>query len=304
MAAVVLLVSSGAALAGVSDGNYDPARQHCSGGAEDVENSQSVEDGCQNFAVEVNDGNGHEAARAGLPQLKDGEHPDPTRATYSVTPEGFDPTTGVHYYLGADDNLDNGEHDGSNTVSDGPSDGGAIVFNVSPESLQTWLDALAAGDAQYLATHPFPLIDAGVGMCADGICFSAQSQRRLGYDGGSDTAPARDAANYDGYQWDPETCSSADPGHDENGNPTTDCNDADGNYHDLSYWHDQAGDAYIEPGAQVYEDPSPNGSPIGPYPLPALYAGTCGVVAGGGPVQMPASPATNGAGQIVVTTTC
>jgi len=296
MAAVVLLVSAGAAIAGVSDGNYDPSRQHCSGGAEDVENSDSVEQGCQNFATEVNDGNGNEVARVGLPQLKDGEHPDPSRATYSVTPEGFDPTTGVHYYTGADDNLDNGEHDGSSTVSDGPSDGGSIVLNVSPESVQAWMDALAAGDAQYLATHPLPLIDFGIGACTDGICWSTQTQRRTAYDGGSTTAPARDAADYDGYKWDPETCSSADP-------TAATCSDASGT-HDLSYWHDQAGDAYVEPGVQVYEDPSPNGSPIGPYPIPAVYVGTCGVVVGGGPLQMPASPATNSAGQVVVKTTC
>jgi hypothetical protein len=55
---------------------------------------------------------------------------------------------------------------------------------------------------------------------------------------------------------------------------------------------------------QVYEDPNPEGSPIGPYPLPALYVGTCGVVFGGGQVQMPASPITNGAGQVVLKTLC
>jgi hypothetical protein len=296
MAAVVLLVSTGAAVAGVSDGNYDPSRQHCSGGADDVEHSDTVEQGCQNFTTEVNDGNGNEVARVGLPQLKDGEHPDPTQATYSVTPQGFDPSTGVHYYTGADDNLDNGEHDGSSTVSDGPSDGGSIVLNVSPESVQTWLAALSAGDAQYLATHPLPLIDFGIGACTDGICWSTQTQRRTAYHGGSTTASPRDAADYEGYKWDPATCSSADPNADT-------CSDASGS-HDLSYWHDQAGDAYVEPGVQLYEDPSPNGSPIGPYPLPAFYAGTCGIVVGGGPVQVPASPVTNGAGQVVVKTTC
>src|SRR3954453_21992859 len=294
--AVVLVGGAGVAVAGVSDGNYRADRQHCSGGAEDVENSDSVEDGCQNFTTNVSDGSGNEIVRVGEPQLRDGESPDPSRTTVEANPDGFDPTTGAHYYTGADDNLDNGEHDGSNTVSDGPSDGGSIVLNADPDSVPVWLAALQAGDAQYLATHPLPLVDFGIGACTDGVCWSTQSQRRTAYDGGSDTAPPRDAANYDGYQWDPDSCSSADP--------TTDtCSDGSGP-HDLSYWHDQAGDAYVEPGVQVYEDPSPNGSPIGPYPLPALYAGTCGVVAGGGPLQMPASPATNGAGQVVVTTTC
>ena len=297
MAAAVLLAGAGAAIAGVSDGNYDYHRQHCSGDAEDVENQDAPPDpNCQNFTTEVNDGNGNEIARVGLPQLAHHQSPDPTRAQYSVTPDGFDPTTGVHYYTGADDNLDNGEHDGSSTVSDGPSDGGAIVLNADPNSASVWLAALMAGDAQYLATHPLPVVDFGIGACTDGVCWSTQTQRRTAYDGGSTTAPPRDAANYDGYQWDPDTCSSADP-------TTATCSDASGS-HDLSYWHDQAGDAYVEPGVQVYEDPSPNGSPIGPYPIPAFYAGTCGVVAGGGPVQAPASPVTNGAGQVVVPTAC
>ena len=298
LAVVVLLAGSAAAIAGVSDGNYRYDRQNCSGDANDVENSSYAQPGCQNFTTEVNDGNGNEIVRVGLPQLADGQHPDPTQATYSVTPDGFDPTTGVHYYTGADDNLDNGEHDGSSTVSDGPSDGGAIVLNIDPNAGAAWAAAVQAGDAQYLATHPLPFVDFGIGMCTDGLCWSLQTQRRTAYDGGSTTAPARDAANYDGYTWDPATCSSADPGTDS-------CSDASGT-HDLSYWHAQAGDAYVEPGLQVYEDPSPNGSPLGatPYPIPALYVGTCGVIAGGGPVQAPASPVTNGAGQVVVPTTC
>ena len=43
----------------------------------------------------------------------------------------------------------------------------------------------------------------------------------------------------------------------------------------------------------------------GNYPLPALYVGTCGVVAGGGAAPAaPASPVTNSAGQVVVSTGC
>lgn len=298
MAAAVLLAGTGAAVAGVSDGNYSYDRQHCSGYAEDVERSSTTEPGCQNFATEVNDGNGNEIVRVGLPQLADGEHPDPTRATYSVTPDGFDPTTGVHYYTGADDNLDNGEHDGTDQVHDGPSDGGSIVLNIDPNAGAAWVTAVQAGDAQYLATHPVPFVDFGVGMCTDGLCWSLQTQRRTAFDGGNTTTPARDAANYDGHTWDPETCSSADPNVDT-------CSDSTGS-HDLAYWYGQNGPVYVEPGFQVYEDPSPNGSPLEatPYPIPALYVGTCGVVAGGGPVQAPASPVTNGAGQLVVTTTC
>src|SRR3954465_13409078 len=93
--AAVLVAGTGAAVAGVSDGNYRTERQHCSGGAEDVENSDYAEDGCQNFTTNVSDGNANEIIRAGLPQLRDGEQPDPTTATVDTNPDGFDPSTGV-----------------------------------------------------------------------------------------------------------------------------------------------------------------------------------------------------------------
>jgi hypothetical protein len=69
-------------------------------------------------------------------------------------------------------------------------------------------------------------------------------------------------------------------------------------------WHDQVGTVYAEPGVQVYEDPDPEGSPIGPYPLPGAYAGTCGVLVGGGPINAPASPVTSSAGQLDVRSGC
>jgi hypothetical protein len=288
----VLASGAGVAVAGVSDGNYDPARQHCSGDAADVERSDTTEPGCQNFTTNVNDGSGHEIVRWGLPQLKDGDHPDPTSGTLTVNPDGFDPTTGVHYYTGADDNLNNGEHDGSDRIADGPSDGGAIVLNADPTTLGPWLAGLTSGDQHYVLTHPLPLVDFGIGACTDGTCWSTQTQQRRAYDGGSDTAPDRDAYDYDGYTWDPAGCSSADPNEDTCGPGG------------IGYWHDQSGDVYVEPGVQVYEDPNPAGSPIAVYPVPAAYAGTCGVVAGGGPAQAPASPVTNSAGQVVVSTGC
>src|SRR5207248_11123777 len=93
------------------------------------------------------------------------------------------PSRGARVYMGADDNLDNGEHDSSSKIGDGPSDGGAIVFNVAPDSLGAWLNALVAGDAQYVLTHPVPLVDAGFGSCADGVCESVQTQQRTAYQG-------------------------------------------------------------------------------------------------------------------------
>jgi hypothetical protein len=72
------------------------------------------------------------------------------------------------------------------------------------------------------------------------------------------------------------------------------------------YRQQEASNVYAEPGVTVYEDPDPQGSPVGPqqlYPLPAAYAGTCGVAAGGGLVQAPKSPVTNSAGQLIVSPT-
>jgi hypothetical protein len=70
------------------------------------------------------------------------------------------------------------------------------------------------------------------------------------------------------------------------------------------YRRAEAKNVVAEPGVVVYGDPDPQASPIGPYPLPAAYVGTCGVTLGGGQAQAPASPATNSAGQFSVSTGC
>src|SRR5689334_6930712 len=93
LAAVLLMTGAGAALAGVSDGNYRPERQGCSGNANDTEREDTAEEGCQNFTLNVRDGNDNESVRAGLPQLRDGEDPDPSQATVDTPSEGFDPST-------------------------------------------------------------------------------------------------------------------------------------------------------------------------------------------------------------------
>jgi hypothetical protein len=282
-----MLGIGGVAAAGVSDGNYNPARHHCTGHADDADQPQRVEEGCQNLTFSVRDGNGDEAFRVGTQQTADGEVVDPTP---QVTTGTFDPSTGTFWYFGADDNLDEGEHDSSSAIGDGPSDGGAIVLNLDPGSFEAWFAALSAGDVSWLLTHPLPLIGAGLGACADGICPSVQTRRRVAYQGGGDGE--RDVADYEGVTWDPETC--AGPSDTEE-----DCGPGG-----IRTWHDQAGTTYVEPGVQVYEDPNPAGSPIGPYPLPALYAGSCGVILGGGPLTAPASPITNGAGQVRIPTAC
>lgn len=288
--AASMVAGAGVAVAGVSDGNYRPAKQHCTGGADDSDQPQRVEPGCQNLTANVSDGAGHEAFFAGTQQTADGQNANDV--VHGGDPSTVDPSSGAGVYFGADDNLDSGEHDSSSAIQDGPSDGGAVVFDVSPGSVAAWLAALGSGDTSYLLTHPLPLVDAGFGSCADGICESVQTQRRVAFQGGG--TGQRDVANYDGHTWDPETCAGP-------SDTPQDCNTPNG----ISDWWNQEGTVYAEPGVQVYEDPNPEGSPIGPYPLPGVYAGTCGVVAGGGSAPAaPASPVTNGAGQVVVATQC
>jgi hypothetical protein len=289
LVAAMFVLTAGVAVAGVSDGNYRPDRQHCSPHADDSNHPDRVQQGCQNFTVNLSDGSGHEPFRIGTQQTADGHSVG--APTTSGDPNGFDPSTGTRVYMGADDNLDNGEHDSSERIGDGPSDGGAIVFNVAPDTLGTWMSALIAGNTKYVLTHPLPIVDAGFGSCADGLCESVQTQQRTAYQG-DNHKKSRDVANYDGKQWDPESCAGPSDTH-------TDCGPGG-----INHWSKQEGTVHVEPGVQVYEDPNPEGSPMGPYPLPAAYAGTCGVIAGGGPITAPASPITNGAGQLVVPTQC
>jgi len=231
-------------------------------------------------------------------------------------------------YIGADDNLDTGEHDGvhrdctgipectpepdtgSSHSANGPSDGGAITVNWHPAEVATWVAALAAGDPTVLLTNPVPVADAGFGSCADNTCVGAYSRQTTLYQGCTDQqfgpgeckdAPAqRNVYDYSQKNWDPENCSSGSV-HDEQqchgpnpGDPQT----MD------QYRRAEASNVVAEPGVVVYGDPDPQASPIGPYPLPAAYAGTCGVTLGGGQAQAPAGPATNSAGQFSVSTGC
>jgi hypothetical protein len=74
-------------------------------------------------------------------------------------------------------------------------------------------------------------------------------------------------------------------------------------YENIVYWHNKYGAVYLEPGLNVYQDPDPQASPLGPYPIPALSLGVCGFVFGGGDFAF-TGPGTNSAGQIVVKTAC
>jgi hypothetical protein len=233
----------------------------------------------------------------------------------SVTPETGAPSTqglqalltgGVRFYFGQDDNTDAGEHDGVSGTNgtagsvNGPSDGGGVgIF---------FLPALIGQTPT--AYDPVPFAGAYEGFCADGLCQDATTQRQVLYQGcgaqpgvpcqGS-TPQSRDVYNYQGKQWDPYNCSSGDIPSESKGSQGC------GNQ-TMDQWRQQeAHNVYAEPGFQFYEDPDPQGSPAGPsqlYPLPSVYAGTCGVAAGGGSAPAaPASPFTNSAGQVVVSPT-
>ena len=145
------------------------------------------------------------------------------------------------------------------------------------------------------------------------------SARRVAFQGG-DERKHRSVANYvwsDGtpMKWDPQTCSGpSDRARRANGEFA--CGTTEHPDWNMGDWADQSGTAFVDPGFQFYEDPDPQASPEAmgfvtfgqvdedPYPLPALYLGSCGVVFGGGDVQVPASPLTNAAGQLVIPTTC
>lgn len=356
---------------GVSDGNYDPARQGCTADA-DNHNTPGAQSGCANYRTTVSDGAGRRYVDFGLDQVAD--HTNVHSAFVRVDPNGdgtgpvatldfdtnwqpfapdscgvFDlaffaiglvtgdgctidavppsqsspPTvapgvqpgtpngnaasllTEAHFYNGADDNMNTGEHDGTDPTlagaepANGPSDGGAIVVNWHPMDVMAWLGAVMGPDgAHAVLTNPVALADAGMGSCADGVCMAIQTRERAVWHGGAN-GETRQVYDYEGKDWDPEACSSAsdadqaachgDPGHPQTMN---------------EYKNADAQDVVAEPGVQVFEDPDPAGSPIGPYPLPAAYAGTCGVALGGGPLDFTGAPMANGAGQIIVSTGC
>jgi len=258
-----------------------------------------------------------------LPSTDPACHPVPSGVpsdpSFTFTPEtGSDVSalqaalTDFHYYMGADDNLDAGEHDGvdgMNGTSDlpnGPSDGGAIIINWHPLEAAAWIGALTAGDTTYLLENPLPIADAAFGSCADSICATATTRQQDVYNGTGDNGRTRQVADYSGKDFDPDNCSS--------GSPSDEMNCIDAAHPDgmNDYRREEADHVVAEPGIQYYEDPDPQGSPISPVPHTAAYVGTCGVILGGGylplpfgnptPTQAPPSPLTNSAGQLQINT--
>jgi hypothetical protein len=209
-------------------------------------------------------------------------------------------------YFGADDNLNSGEHDGvdrhygTRGSANGPSDGGSLHVGWHPLDAFGWLmdvvGVLRGGSVTPVAEDPVPVANAGGGGCADGICFDAETRSQVIYHGGGGSGENRDVYDYSNKTWDPYACGSGDAAS-ERACVTRGGSTMDG------YRKQEARNVNAQPGVQVYEDPDPQTSPVGPaqaYPLPAVYVGTCGVVAGGGVVHAPASPVTNHAGQVAI----
>lgn len=201
------------------------------------------------------------------------------------------PTDGLgqeQVYLGADDNLDSGEHDAINPsddhnkdakVANGPSDGGAAQANTHPQGSASNPQTLQQNVDPTDPHNPVRAADAGAAGCADGLCAGADTSRRKAYQGGC-TSCADQGVYNDQYttQWRSPDCNSGSTQNQnlcganwQNGQPQ-------GNIYQP--WSER-GAYYTDPGVFVYEDPDPQASPVFPvtptYPICELYAGTMGV---------------------------
>jgi hypothetical protein len=301
----------------VSTGHYSAARQHCSGTAESWVNKGKAEPNCYTALMTVSDNNGHEYFGAGGHQTGSGfvhvfdVWVDPGQGTkftftvdttaHTITPDGglpsdepaADPSNGLLLYFGADDNLDGGEHDGAPEIGNGPSDGGGVSVKISRDRGEAWAASLQNADMAAFLASPLPIEEAGAGGCADGICFPGVNAVKTTIFRGGAHAPARRmATNYAGKVWPPNGCSGASQ---KEQNACVDAAHPNG----LIDWFNAEGDVYLMPGINVYEDPDPQKSAIGPYPLPAFSFGPCGFVFGGGAGLTFSGPGTNSAGQAI-----
>jgi hypothetical protein len=239
----------------------------------------------------------------GLPALKN------CASTQPVGNSKFTPDTGSQskldqiasqgllFYLGANDGLDNGEHDGfsgnNNTdeAINGPSDGGAVILAFTPQN---------ASNAP-TATNPEGLINGSFGACADGICFGAATQQTTVYQGcGADNLPKKDANEDKCAKGTPQSddvfhndtpastqespnCNGGGPSSTETACLRTDkspTSSAPGSANPGgadAYRKNTPHDMNMEPGVQTFQDPDPNRSPAIPFGTPGIYVGTCGI---------------------------
>jgi hypothetical protein len=199
-----------------------------------------------------------------------------------------DGATNQQVYFGADDNLDNGEHDGVNPtdyggrdarVANGPSDGGAAQVNTHLQGDPSDPASLLRKNVDPTDMHnPLRAADAGTGACADGLCAGADTTRRKAYQGGCRSCADQSVYNdQNSTNWRSPDCNGQSTANQNkcgagwrNGNPS-------GNIYQP--WSER-GAYYTDPGVFVYEDPDPQASPLGSqvqYPICELYAGTMGV---------------------------
>lgn len=185
-----------------------------------------------------------------------------------------EPPKELHVFFGADDNLESGEHDGipetncepdgqggevcyhNTDLANGPSDGGEIRFDAAPNTD----DPAENFDVEH-TDNVLTTIYAGLGACVDGICFNAGTGERQVYDGGQDGRVYLDDATADDYKDTDDYCS-----YDNEGNCVREV-------------HDQQQDFYSRPGVNVYADPDPQDSSLGPFDGSTnTHVGTGGVV--------------------------
>lgn len=206
-------------------------------------------------------------------------------------------TQGLLLYLGSNDNLDNGEHDGFSGMNNtdgainGPSDGGALILSLTPQGLMQ----------SPSATNPEGLVNASEGECADSICAAVTTQQQTEYYGcvQSGGTPPNDPQN----NWSSVPCAPGTPSSTEvykNDTPASTkeaygCNaggpssteqacdkNQDGSANNggaNAYRASTPSNVNAEPGIQTYQDPDPQRSPALPFATPGLYVGTCGVYA-------------------------
>lgn len=168
----------------------------------------------------------------------------------------------LHVFVGADDNLESGEHDGipetncepdpndpnqqicydNRDLANGPSDGGMIRVDLTPNTEDPSANVNPSNpDALLVGAY------AGAGFCVDGICGNAVSSERRVYDGGQEGRVYLDDATADDYKDTDDYCS-----YDNEHNCVRDV-------------HDQQQDFYSRPGINFYADPDPQDSSLGPF---------------------------------------
>lgn len=193
------------------------------------------------------------------------DHDQPELEIEQMNPDNAEhidqnPPNELHVFFGADDNLESGEHDGvpeqnceddgaggeicyDNTdLANGPSDGGEIRLDVTPNQ-----DDPAANIDPGNPDNVAPAAYAGMGACVDGICFNAGTGERQVYDGGQPGTVYLDDATADDYKDTDDYCS-----YDNEGNCVREV-------------HDQQQDFYSRPGINIYADPDPQDSSLGPF---------------------------------------